>query len=85
LPEYVTTARQSRQVVFFWSVIVPVSSAGKPKCFQIALFVSKLGFTIWSNSFRVNISVYTQTEGKLRLYTDLSDNRSVLAAPVRKD
>ena len=56
LPEYATTARQSRQMVFFWSVIVPVSSAGKPKCFQIALFVLKLGFTIWSNSFTVDIS-----------------------------
>ena len=75
LPEYATTARQSRQMVFFWSVIVPVSSTGKPKCFQIAFFVMKLGFTIWSNLFTVNISVYTQAEDKLKLTTALSDNR----------
>ena len=75
LPEYATTARQSRQMVFFWSVIVPVSSAGKPKCFQIALFVLKLGFAIWSNSFTVDISVCTQAEDKLKLTTALSDNR----------
>ena len=74
LPEYATTARQSRQMVFFWSVIVPVSSAGKPKCLQIALFVLKLSFTIWLNSFTVDISVYTQAEDKLRLSTALSDN-----------
>ena len=47
---------------------------GKTKCFQIALFVLKLGFTFCSNLFTVDISVYTQAEGKLRLSTALSDN-----------
>ena len=44
------------------------------QCFQMALFVLKLGFTIRSNSFTVDISVYTQAEGKLRLSTALADN-----------
>ena len=74
LPEYVTTAQQSRQMVFLWSVIVPVSSAEKPKCFQTVLFVLKLGFTIRLNSFTVDISVYAQTVDKQILTTALSDN-----------
>ena len=64
LPEYLTTVRKSRQMVF-WSVVMPVLSAGKPKCFQIVLFVLKPGFMIWSNSFTVDICVYTQAEAKI--------------------
>ena len=43
LPEYGTTAWQSRQLVF-WSVIMPVLSVRRPKWFQKMLFVLKLTY-----------------------------------------
>ena len=57
-----STEKSTNGLRLVCNLIVPVSSTGKPQCFQIALFVLKLGFAIWSNSFTVDISVYTQAE-----------------------
>ena len=57
------TALHSRQMTFFWSVIVLVASAGKLKCFQISLLVLETESTIFSNSVDILHWDHTWTNG----------------------